>query len=126
VVFVVETLWSLLLVWVGFHTTAFIQDFEHSLHAIGVTVLVAGAAFMLMRLLRKRIDAQELALDPLAQPLPQATQAAPTVGTDAMVAELRVDVVERSNAKPQSQITPEERPNGVLPFVVSGEREMIR
>jgi membrane protein DedA with SNARE-associated domain len=67
VVFVVETLWSILLVWVGYHTTAFIQAFEHSLHAIGVAVLVGGVAFVLMRMLRKRIDRQELALDPLNQ-----------------------------------------------------------
>jgi membrane protein DedA with SNARE-associated domain len=65
VVFVVETLWSILLVWVGYHTTAFIQDFEHTLIAVGVAVLVGGAIFVFMRFLRKRIDAQELALDPL-------------------------------------------------------------
>jgi hypothetical protein len=52
-------------VWVGYHTTAFIQDVEHTLVAIGVAVLVGGALFILMRFLRKRIDAQELALDPL-------------------------------------------------------------
>jgi membrane protein DedA with SNARE-associated domain len=65
VVFVVETLWSILLVWVGYHTTEFIQTFEHTLSAIGVAVVVAIVAFVLMRLLRKRIDQQELALDPL-------------------------------------------------------------
>jgi membrane protein DedA with SNARE-associated domain len=65
VVFVVETLWSVILVWVGFHATAFIQEFEHALHAVGVTVLFAGVAFVLLRFLRKRIDQQELALDPL-------------------------------------------------------------
>ena len=66
VVFLVETLWSILLVWIGFHTTAFIQDFEHTVHAIGVAVAVGGVAFVLMRFLRRRIDQQELALDPLA------------------------------------------------------------
>jgi membrane protein DedA with SNARE-associated domain len=66
-VFVVETLWSILLVWVGFHTTAFIQAFEHSLQAIGVGVLVAAVIFVAMRFLRKRIDQQELELDPLNQ-----------------------------------------------------------
>ncbi len=72
VVFVAETLWSILLVWIGFHTTAFIQDFEQSLHAIGVAVLVAGAAFLGMRLLRRRIDQQELALDPLNQQISES------------------------------------------------------
>lgn len=66
VVFVVETLWSILLVWIGFHATNFIQDLEHTLHAIGVAVLVGGGALILMRMLRKRIDEQELAMDPLA------------------------------------------------------------
>ena len=66
VVFVVETLWSILLVWIGFHTTAFIQDFEQAVHAIGVTLAVGAAAFLLMRFLRRRIDQQELAMDPLA------------------------------------------------------------
>lgn len=66
VVFLVETLWSILLVWIGYHTTAFIQDFEHTVHAIGVAVAVGGVAFLLMRFLRRRIDQQELALDPLA------------------------------------------------------------
>jgi membrane protein DedA with SNARE-associated domain len=65
VVFVVETLWSILLVWIGFHTTVFIQDLEHALHAVGVAVVAGGAAFLLMRFLRKRIDQQELAMDPL-------------------------------------------------------------
>ncbi len=86
VVFVVETLWSILLVWVGFHTTAFIQDFEHAIHAIGVAVLIGGAAFILMRLLRKRIDLQELAMDPLCEeanadaPIPVVQVVADTVG----------------------------------------------
>jgi hypothetical protein len=62
-----------LLVWIGFHTTALIQDFEHTLHAIGVGVLVGATAFVLMRLLRKRIDQQELALDPLNQPSVEIT-----------------------------------------------------
>lgn len=68
-VFLVETLWSILLVWIGFHTTAFIQDFEQTIHAIGVGVIVAAAIFLLMRFLRKRIDQQELELDPLTQEL---------------------------------------------------------
>ena len=67
VVFLVETLWSILLVWFGYHTTAFIQDFEQTLHAIGVAVLVGAVAFVSMRILRKRIDQKELDLDPLTQ-----------------------------------------------------------
>jgi membrane protein DedA with SNARE-associated domain len=65
-VLVVETLWSILLVWVGYHTTAFIAKFEQTLLAIGVALLVAIGLFVLFRLLRKRIDQQELELDPLA------------------------------------------------------------
>jgi membrane protein DedA with SNARE-associated domain len=67
VVFVVETLWSILLVAVGFHFTAYIQDFEHTIQAIGVAMIAAVALFVLMRLLRKQIDQRELALDPLRQ-----------------------------------------------------------
>jgi membrane protein DedA with SNARE-associated domain len=66
VVLVVETLWSILLVWIGYHTTAFIAEFEQTLHAIGVAVVVAIVLFVLFRFLRKRIDQQELELDPLA------------------------------------------------------------
>lgn len=69
VVFLVETVWSILLVWIGFHATSFIQDLEHALHAIGVAVLIGGGAFLLMRYLRKRIDQQELAMDPLQEGL---------------------------------------------------------
>lgn len=69
VVFVVETLWSILLVWIGFHTTAFIQDFEHTLHSIGVAAIVGIVVFAILRFLRKRIDQQELAMDPLNQSL---------------------------------------------------------
>ena len=79
VVFVVETLWSILLVWIGFHTTAFIQDFEQTIHAIGVGLLVAGGIFVAMRLLRKRIDQQELALDPLIQ---ERVEAAPAIASN--------------------------------------------
>jgi membrane protein DedA with SNARE-associated domain len=66
VVLVVETLWSILLVWVGYHTTAFIATFEKTLVAIGVAALVAVGLFVLFRMLRKRIDQQELEMDPLA------------------------------------------------------------
>ena len=66
-VFIVETLWSILLVWVGYHATAFIQDFERGLHALGVALLLGVAAFVLFRMLRKRIDRKELELDPLNQ-----------------------------------------------------------
>lgn len=70
VVFVVETLWSILLVVVGYHTTALIQDFEHTLHVLGGAVAAAVALFVLFRFLRKRIDEQELVLDPLNQTPP--------------------------------------------------------
>ena len=100
IVFVVETLWSCLLVWIGFHTTAFIQDFEHILHAIGVAVLAAGAIFLLMRFLRKRIDQRELALDPLQQqinpPVTNRTNGA-GVSVDSSVA-LAEDEIEEEEA----------------------------
>lgn len=68
VVLVVETLWSILLVWVGYHTAAFIAKFERSLIAIGVAAVVAVGLFLLFRFLRKRIDQEELELAPLPQP----------------------------------------------------------
>jgi membrane protein DedA with SNARE-associated domain len=66
VVFVVETLWSLLLVWVGFHATGFIAEFEQGMQIVGMVVLVvvAGALFWLIK---RRIERKELELDPLLQ-----------------------------------------------------------
>lgn len=66
-VFVMETLWSLLLIWVGFHATGWIRRFEEGLSVVGALglVLAAGAGF---RWLRRRIDREELGMDSLAQP----------------------------------------------------------
>jgi membrane protein DedA with SNARE-associated domain len=86
VVFVVETLWSILLVWIGFHTTAFIQDFEQTIHAIGVAVLAGAVIFVVMRFLRKRIDQQELALDPLHQEVTQSVSLTSPIEADHAVA----------------------------------------
>lgn len=90
VVFVVETLWSILLVWIGFHTAAFIQDFRQTLHVIGLGLLVLAVLFIVMRFLRKRIDEQELALDPLQS----VTPATPLLTTEAEkpVAEKTVEI----------------------------------
>ena len=66
IVFVVETLWSLLLVWVGFHATGLISRFARGLEYIGAAVLI-GIAVALIWFLRKRIDRQELEMDPLRQ-----------------------------------------------------------
>jgi membrane protein DedA with SNARE-associated domain len=82
VVFVVETIWSILLVWVGYHTTAFIQAFEQSLHAIGVAVMVAVTMLVLLRMLRKRIDRKELELDPMNQAIADEAEVIPTDDTD--------------------------------------------
>lgn len=97
VVFVVETLWSILLVWIGFHTTAFIQDFEQTIHAIGVGLLVAGGIFVAMRLLRKRIDQQELALDPLMQESATVTPVISTNGTGG----------QKLQSEPEAELEPE-------------------
>jgi hypothetical protein len=82
VVFVVETLWSILLVWVGYHTAAFIQAFEQTLHAIGVAVVVAVAVLVLLRMLRKRIDRKELELDPMNQAIADEVKVISTIDTD--------------------------------------------
>ncbi len=66
-VFVVETVWSILLVFVGFRATGFVQTFEKGLHAIGIALLFGAGAFLLLRMMRRRIDRQELMLDPLLQ-----------------------------------------------------------
>jgi membrane protein DedA with SNARE-associated domain len=64
VVFVVETLWSLLLVWVGYHATGLIADIESGLRNIGLLVLAALVVAALW-LVRRRIDRAELEMDPL-------------------------------------------------------------
>jgi membrane protein DedA with SNARE-associated domain len=95
VVFVVETLWSILLVWVGYHTTAFIADFEQTIQAVGIAILVAVVIFIVMRFLRKRIDEQELALDPLhhsseTSPMNSVTHKGATAADEAAPAELTI------------------------------------
>jgi len=118
VVFVVETLWSIALVWVGYHTTAFIKDFEHTLIAIGVAVLLGGGLFIFMRFLRKRIDAQELALDPLnVETVENSQQITPLVGDTTTVKPLT-----------QSTATSPEGNRGqseVLRYTISPEQEQI-
>jgi membrane protein DedA with SNARE-associated domain len=66
VVFVVETLWSLLLVWIGFHATGFIAKFEQGMQLVGAVVLVVVAG-VLFWLLKQRIERKELEMDPLLQ-----------------------------------------------------------
>jgi len=121
VVFVVETLWSILLVWVGFHTAAYIQDFRQTLHVVGLGLLVLVVLFVAMRFLRKRIDAQELALDPLQS----VTPATPllTAAAEKTKAE--------NNAENKVEITvePSERGSGqseVHRYVALREREVER
>jgi membrane protein DedA with SNARE-associated domain len=72
VVFVVETLWSLLLVWVGFHATGLIAQFEQGLRIVGAGVL-AGAVVVVFRLLRQRIEREEIEMDPLLHAEPDQT-----------------------------------------------------
>jgi undecaprenyl-diphosphatase len=64
VVFSVETLWSLALVWVGFHATEWIAEFEHWLQIVGAVALIVliGGIFWLIR---RRIERTEVAMDPL-------------------------------------------------------------
>jgi membrane protein DedA with SNARE-associated domain len=82
VVFVVETLWSCLLVWVGYHATGMIQDVERALVAVGLTALLVGGGFLLLRLARRSFEQQTLALDPLREgeePADMVTIAAPSL-----------------------------------------------
>jgi membrane protein DedA with SNARE-associated domain len=106
VVFVVETLWSILLVWIGFHTTNFIKNFEQTVHAIGVAIVVAVVIFIVMRFLRKRIDEQELALDPLAQTpvVPTASEGAPSV--EVVATEAKPEVTSTNRSMGRSNIQP--------------------
>jgi membrane protein DedA with SNARE-associated domain len=115
VVFVVETLWSVLLVWIGFHTAAFIQDFRQTLHVIGLGLLVLVVLFVVMRFLRKRIDEQELALDPLQSVTPAAPL--PAVETEKPVAERTVEITLDS-----AERGPGQSPNQVHRYVALRER----
>jgi membrane protein DedA with SNARE-associated domain len=67
VVFVVETIWSILLVFVGYHATDFVQTFEEGLHAVGIALLFVVVGLVLLRMVRRRVDRQALMLDPLLQ-----------------------------------------------------------
>jgi len=103
VVFVVETLWSILLVWVGFHTAAFIQEFRQTLHVVGLGLLVLVVLFVVMRFLRKHIDRQELALDPLQSVTPATpllTSEAEKNGAEKTV-EITLDHAERGSSQNQ-------------------------
>lgn len=65
-VFVMETCWSLLLIWAGFHAAGWIRRFEEGLSVGGALILAVGVGFWW---LRRRIDRKELEMDPLAQPM---------------------------------------------------------
>jgi len=103
VVFVVETLWSVLLVWIGFHTTAFIQDFKQTLHIVGLGLLVAAGLFLLMRFMRKRIDAQELALDPLQQEAIPPTPVLASTEVEKAAVEKKVEATAERSERGTSQ-----------------------
>jgi membrane protein DedA with SNARE-associated domain len=128
VVFLVETLWSILLVWIGFHTTAYIQDFEQTIHAIGVAVLVAVVVFFVMRFLRRRIDEQELVLDPLHQPLNQTiaedTPDFPCAGVDDSGVEKEAVTV--ADIREQDVREYREGKNEIHRYVILPERERVR
>lgn len=68
VVFVTETAWSFLLVWVGFHATWMIAEFERGLHVVGLVVL-AAVILGVMLLMRRRVREQSKELDPLRRVL---------------------------------------------------------
>ncbi len=59
VVFVVETLWSLLLVWVGYHAAGFVGQLEHDLQYIGIGVLVAAVPVLAWFVRRKIQDVEQ-------------------------------------------------------------------
>jgi membrane protein DedA with SNARE-associated domain len=123
VVFVVETLWSILLVWVGFHTTAFIQKFEHTFQAIGVAVVIGAVVFVLFRMLRKRIDLQELALDPMNQ----AEVVQPVEGDSDYESDVEEDeAVEHVGKVAAANRELNERQGELYHFVALPEQERVR
>lgn len=67
VVFIMETLWALMLVWLGFHATSMIGRIEQELRLVGAVLLALGAGIGFWWI-RRRIDRKEIEMDPLIQP----------------------------------------------------------
>lgn len=85
VVFVMETLWSLMLVWLGFHATAMIVRIEQELQLIGAVVLALGAGVGFWWV-RRRIDRKEIEMDPLIQPSADPVSVVDDSGWTALLA----------------------------------------
>lgn len=68
VVFVAETVWSFLLVWIGFHAAWVITEFERGLRTYGILALV-GVVIVIMFVMRRRVREQSKELDPLRRVL---------------------------------------------------------
>lgn len=90
VVLVMETLWTALLVWIGFHATGFIVQLERSLRTLGMVVASLIALVALAWYLRhKAQEAQERAAGPeeddaLTFPLTEESSAILPTDADAL------------------------------------------
>lgn len=81
VVFVIELVWTAMLVWVGYHATGIIARFEHSLHVIGVIVIIlllVGIVWYVNRMIRREEEEVEAKL-PFTPPA--ESPASPTAPT---------------------------------------------
>ena len=112
VVFVVETLWSCLLVWVGYHATGMIQDIERVLVAVGLTALLVGGGFLLLRLARRRFEEQAIALDPLGHAQERALSEVVTEVVTDVVTVVSPSLSGAQDAVPQALIVEEFPANG--------------
>lgn len=72
VVFIIELVWTALLVWVGYHATGLIARIEHSLHLIGILVafllVIGGVVWYVRRQIRREEEETELDLKQVAAP----------------------------------------------------------
>jgi membrane-associated protein len=71
VVFVVELIWTALLVWVGYHATELISRVEHGLHFVGVLGMVLLIIVAIVWYVRRQIQREEAEV---VEPLPLANQ----------------------------------------------------
>jgi membrane protein DedA with SNARE-associated domain len=82
VVIVMETVWSFVLVWIGFHATWLISDFERGLRIVGLAVITA-LLVGLMTVMRNRVREAEMELDPLRQVLLREEDPLPAMNGNA-------------------------------------------
>lgn len=117
VVFVMESLWSLFLIWVGFHTAGWIRQFEQGLSLVGAGALglAVGAGFWWIR---KRIERKEIELDPLAQPVVWSSAAPDEAGWDTQFDAHGLEMCEDAIA---SMCQPLPHPSPLIPALRTAE-----